>query len=68
MVSTIQSNSSFFLQVDLKIELSLTGMVIRGHNGRWLKQFRLQYSKDGLTWVYYNENGGDSPVCTISKC
>ncbi|XP_074610306.1 uncharacterized protein LOC141864443 isoform X3 [Acropora palmata] len=52
-----------YVEVDLRIELSLTGMVIRGHNGRWLKQFRLQYSKDGSSWDYYNENGPkDSPM------
>ena len=50
------------------MEVAITGMVIRGHSNRWVEKFSLQYSNDGSTWVYYNEDGEESePVRAIIK-
>lgn len=52
-----------WFQIDLRVEANVTFVSTQGrhraHN-RWLTQYKLQYSKDGLSFQVYKEHGENS--------
>lgn len=57
------SNVYQWLQVDLGRYRVVTGIATQGRNGisQWVTSYELQYSEDGVTFVYYKEEGQSSP-------
>ena len=55
-----------WLQIDLgDHHTKVTQVATQGRNGesQWVKRYRLQYSVDGVSFQYYNEQGqGESKV------
>ncbi|XP_022796957.1 lactadherin-like [Stylophora pistillata] len=52
-----------WLQVDLGRYSIVTGIATQGRNAvpQWVTLYELQYSEDGVTFVYYKEPGQSSP-------
>jgi len=47
-----------WFQIDLRVEANVTFVATRGRHGdpnQWLTQYKLQYSKDGLSFQVYKE-------------
>ena len=53
-----------WLQVDLNIRNTrVTGVATQGRNGpfaQWVTEYKLQYSNDGISFIYYREPGKTS--------
>ena len=51
-----------WLQVDLDRYTVVTGIATQGRNdaNQWVTSYMLQYSEDGVTFVYYKEQGESS--------
>lgn len=52
-----------WLQVDLGKYRVVTGIATQGRNivNQWVTSYDLEYSEDGVTFVYYKEEGQSSP-------
>lgn len=44
-----------FLQVDLRLEVNITGVATRGYFKAWVKNYFIEYSNDGLSWFYHKD-------------
>lgn len=52
-----------WFQIDLRVEANVTFVSTQGRHGehnQWLTQYKLQYSKDGLSFQVYMEHGENS--------
>ena len=58
-----------WLQVDLGRYSIVTGIVTQGRNAhpQWVTLYELQYSEDGVTFVYYKAPGQSSPKVSYAK-
>jgi len=52
-----------WFQIDLRVEANVTFVSTQGRHGghdQWLTQYKLQHSKDGLSFQAYKEHGENS--------
>ena len=76
------NNIHQWLQVDLLQATKVIGIATQGRNNyvQWVKEYKLQYGEDGVTFQFYRRDGDNSdtvcinclgktvtPVCMISK-
>ena len=51
-------------QVDLRIEVGITGIATRGYKQNWVKTYYIEYSNDGSNWLPHIEPGESDKVCS----
>lgn len=53
------SDSSQYLQIDLKKEMTVSGVATQGQldEANWVVQYSIQHSRDGSNWKDYKEFG-----------
>ncbi|XP_078576481.1 lactadherin-like [Branchiostoma floridae x Branchiostoma japonicum] len=54
-----QNEVGEWLQVDLGAVARVTGSIIQGSSGSWIKTYKLQYSMLGISWTTYGFYGSD---------
>ena len=67
--SALTNDFNQWLQVDLGTFNRVTRVATQGRNGRdqWVTRYRLQYSDDGVTFLFYKEFVNSSAkVCELS--
>lgn len=54
-----KSDSSKYLQINLKKEMTLSGISTQGQSdeANWVVKYNIQHSKDGVNWVRFKEFG-----------
>jgi len=55
-------NHNQWLQVDLGVEISVKGIATQGRNtfgqwSQWVTAYKLEYSNDGVSFLYYKDSG-----------
>ena len=62
------SDMSQYLQIDLKKEMTLSGIATQGQleEANWVAKYSIQHSKDGINWKDYKEFGYKQ-VCSSER-
>ena len=62
--AVLVSNQNQWLQVDLGAEISVKGIATQGRSkyGQWVTAYKLEYSIDGASFLYYKD-----PGCSADK-
>jgi len=55
-------NGNQWLQVDLGAEISVKGIATQGMNNhnQWVTAYKLEYSNDGTSFLYYKDSGSSA--------
>ena len=67
--SSSTNNFNQWLQVDLGKITSVTYIATQGRNGystpQWVKKYKLQFSNDGVSFLFYQRQGDSSDVVSF---
>lgn len=60
-----RSDTSRYLQIDLKREITLSGISTQGQSdeANWVAKYSLKHSKDGINWSPFKEFGREEASC-----
>ena len=55
--SSLTNDENQWLQVDLTVEMKVTGIATQGRNAhpQWVKSYKLQCSNDGVSFQFYKQ-------------
>ena len=61
------NNINQWIQADLKVRTQVTGVMTQGRNpnNQWVKEYKVQYSDDGVNWQYVQTANGQGEQVRI---